>query len=45
MCPSCFTVTVTLQHPDGDNVLIPPGAQAAAELAAAAVAADKLLTA
>ena len=40
-----FTVTVTLPRPDGEDVLMPPGAQAAAERAAAAVAADGLLTA
>ena len=40
-----FTVTVTLPRADGENMLMPPGAQAAAERAAAAVAADGLLTA
>ena len=38
-----FTVTVTLPRTDGDDVLMPLGAQAVAELAAAAVAADGLL--
>ena len=43
--PHRFTVTVTLPRPDGEDVLMPPAAQAAAERAAAAVAADGLLTA
>jgi hypothetical protein len=38
-------VTVTLSRPDRDEALLPPGGQAVAELAAAAIAAQGLLTA
>jgi hypothetical protein len=40
-----YQVTVTLPRPDGDETLLPPGGQAVVELAAAAVAAEGLLTA
>jgi hypothetical protein len=40
-----FQVTVTLPRPDGDHELLPPGGQAAVELAAAAIGAGGLLTA
>ena len=39
------TVTVTLPRPAGDDVLVPPGAQAIAERAAAVVTAHGLMTA
>jgi hypothetical protein len=35
-----YQVTVTLPRPDGEEALLPPGGQAAAELAAAAIAAE-----
>lgn len=43
--PQRHQVTVTLSRPAGDDQLVPPGAQAIAEQAAAAIAAEDLLTA
>ena len=40
-----YRVTVALPRPAGDGVLVPPGAQVLAEAAAAAVAAEDLMTA
>lgn len=39
-----YHVTVTLPRPDGDEVLLPPGGQAAIELTAAVIAVEGLLT-
>jgi hypothetical protein len=40
-----YEVTVTIQRPDANEALPPPGGQVAAELAAAVIAAEGLLTA
>ena len=40
-----YRVTVALPRPAGDGALVPPGAQVLAEAAAAAVAAEDLMTA
>ena len=40
-----YEVTVTLPRPTGVEALLPPGGQAAVDMAAAAIAAEGLLTA